>query len=356
MPDMGGHRGGARDLQDRSRGQDPDVQRHGPAGAGGRGDPGGRQGFRGEAVPALPRARGGAARPGLTDGRLEVRRAVPRREPRAPEQPATSCCSSGSVSPAPASRWAGCSARSTRSRAWPRRWASPAWPSWPTALESLLDALRHGRVHGRRRARSSCCSARSMRWARRSRRRRPGRRRHADAVLGAALERPAMSDAARRAGRAGHAGVRPSASGAGRPTHRAPARCRSTIRPDAVMRGARAVLAVRRAEALGRGHRGPPAADASSSARSSTAGSRSGSSRRPARTSWPPRSGPPARSSGAVRGAAPPPRATAVARHARSAWTSRRLDRADEAGGRAGGREEPAGRHGGGSDDPALPS
>ena len=48
----GRHRCGARDLQARSRREGPDVQRDGTAGAGGRGDPGRRQGLRGEAVPA----------------------------------------------------------------------------------------------------------------------------------------------------------------------------------------------------------------------------------------------------------------------------------------------------------------
>src|SRR5206468_1525043 len=42
--------------------QDPDVQRHGPAGAGRGSHPGGRQGFRRQAVPALPRARSRPAR------------------------------------------------------------------------------------------------------------------------------------------------------------------------------------------------------------------------------------------------------------------------------------------------------
>ena len=66
MPDMGGIEAVREICQERSRRQDPDVQRHGPAGAGGRGDPGRRQGLRGQAVPAIPGARGGAARPRLS--------------------------------------------------------------------------------------------------------------------------------------------------------------------------------------------------------------------------------------------------------------------------------------------------
>jgi two-component system chemotaxis response regulator CheY len=52
MPDMGGI--------------DADVLRDGAAGAGGRGDSGGREGLRGEALPAEPRPRGRPARAWLT--------------------------------------------------------------------------------------------------------------------------------------------------------------------------------------------------------------------------------------------------------------------------------------------------
>src|SRR5439155_211057 len=47
------------------RREDPHVQRDGPAGPRGRGDPGRREGFRREAVPAVARPRGRPARPRL---------------------------------------------------------------------------------------------------------------------------------------------------------------------------------------------------------------------------------------------------------------------------------------------------
>src|SRR5207248_6164196 len=56
----------ARDREARSGRENPDVQRHGAAGPGGGSDPGGREGFRREAVPTLARARSGAARAGLS--------------------------------------------------------------------------------------------------------------------------------------------------------------------------------------------------------------------------------------------------------------------------------------------------
>src|SRR5438045_2388126 len=54
----------ARDRQAGSGREDPDVQRHGPAGVGRRGDPSGCEGLRREAVPAIARARSRPARPG----------------------------------------------------------------------------------------------------------------------------------------------------------------------------------------------------------------------------------------------------------------------------------------------------
>ena len=66
MPDMGGIDAVREIRKDDPDAQGADVQRDGPAGARGRGDPGGRQGFRRQAVPALARARGGAARSRLS--------------------------------------------------------------------------------------------------------------------------------------------------------------------------------------------------------------------------------------------------------------------------------------------------
>src|SRR5207245_5969361 len=54
-----------RDRETRSGRESPDVQRHGAAGAGGGGDPGGREGFCRQAVPALARARSRPARAGI---------------------------------------------------------------------------------------------------------------------------------------------------------------------------------------------------------------------------------------------------------------------------------------------------
>ena len=53
MPEMGGIDAVREIVKDDPGGQDPDVQRDGPAGAGDRGDPGGGARLRGEAVPAL---------------------------------------------------------------------------------------------------------------------------------------------------------------------------------------------------------------------------------------------------------------------------------------------------------------
>ena len=70
MPDMGGIDAVRAIIAARSRRAHPDVQRDGPAVAGGRGDPGRCQGFRRQAVPAGARARGGAARAGwMSDAR-----------------------------------------------------------------------------------------------------------------------------------------------------------------------------------------------------------------------------------------------------------------------------------------------
>ena len=256
-------------------------------------------------------------------------------------------------SPARASRSAGCSARSTRSRAWPPRWASPAWPSWPTGMESLLDALRHGRVTPDAGTFELLFRAVDA---------------LGEAVEAAAAGRERGRRGARRGARRGHrwrrgerrpAGATPEAAAPHRrraTDARAAARCRSIIRADAVMRGARAMLAVRRAEALGlvtgvrpplvaaraRGVRRPARRSGSSRARRDeelaaairTAGEVElgavrGAGRRPRRIGG---------------GAAPPdPRRPPAARPA------------DEAGRRAGRREEPAGRAWRrGADDPAL--
>ena len=168
MPDMGGIEAVREICKTRSRGEDPDVQRDGAAGAGRRGDPGGREGLRGEAVPAPSRARGGPAR--LWAERVDVSKyaALFLAESR---EHLSSCqsagCSSWERDPAPTGRPSAASPyRSTRSRAWAPPWGSPAWRSWLTGMESLLDALRHGQVTGRRTFQS--CSVRSMPWARRS--------------------------------------------------------------------------------------------------------------------------------------------------------------------------------------------
>ena len=69
MPDMGGIDAVREICKFDPKARDPHVQRHGPAGARRRGDPGGREGLRRQAVPAEPRARSRAARARVTAAR-----------------------------------------------------------------------------------------------------------------------------------------------------------------------------------------------------------------------------------------------------------------------------------------------
>ena len=212
----------------------------------------------------------------------------------------------------------------------------------PPAGEPARRAAPRPGDAGRRR-RSSCCSARSMRWARRSRR---GRRR-ARAVADAALVRGAGPSgepgSVERRRRPAAPRRRPAAPPRRRAdaTRRAAARSRSSIRADAVMRGARAV-------AGGAAGRGAGSGDRACGRRWSQLEREEFDGRLalPDRVAAPTddelgRRDPdaPARSTrcgSRSRCRSTPPAAGARSRQIRVDLA--RLDRADEAGGRAGGR------------------
>ena len=131
--------------------------------------------------------------------------------------------------PAAPSRWTGSSGRSTRSRAWPRRWATPAVAELAHRIgEPARRAPRRARA-GRRRQSSSCSSGRSTRWSGRSKRRPPAReaaptratcrrrsRRAAAAARASQARRPAADEAGRAAPRRRGAPLPMPARGRGR--------------------------------------------------------------------------------------------------------------------------------------------
>ena len=195
-------------------------------------------------------------------------------------------------------------------------------------IESLLDALRHGRVAVDAGHVPAALPGRWTRWSR--------------AVEAAAAGRePRRTRCSPWRWRRPPSAARP----AGRPRRRARRRRRQVIaggstdaprarsvqlhiRSDAVMRGARAVLAVRRAEALGRSVRASAVAGAARARGVRRPTRLSGSSRAPPTRSWPPRSGAPARSRRcASRSPSSLAQTAGASATARSAWTSRRLDR-----------------------------